>query len=208
MNHLGDVGFFAKPESWLAIVTAGTAIVAIWQTRKQIALSNKQHLLDRRIDSYILASSFVENYKDAKSKIDLENIEGTLDNFLHSILFRTEILDMRMFDIPDDYDSYLNDLNGKLVSMRRSATEIPIIFKNAEAELVSLFIESLSYSLLSSITYMTYLKVPAEKIKETNVDINQLKNDLVYNFNKLEKLYDTIIEAKAMENLAKQIKLK
>ena len=48
----------------LSTVVAITAIFALFQTHRQIKLSNKQFLFNRRLDKYLLAKSLIELYKD------------------------------------------------------------------------------------------------------------------------------------------------
>ena len=43
-----------------AIVTAFIAIIALFQTHKQIKNSNKQFLFDKRLDKYLLAKGLLE----------------------------------------------------------------------------------------------------------------------------------------------------
>ena len=48
------------------MITAITAIIAVLQTKKQIELSNKQHLFDLRIENYLVAKCLVEQYRNQK----------------------------------------------------------------------------------------------------------------------------------------------
>ena len=204
---MGNGEFFSKPESWLAIVTAGTALVAIWQTRKQIKLSNKQQLMDRRIENYVLASALIENYESAREELDLEDIDGTFSRALNKIMFRTDILDVSMFSIPSDQDAFLNDVNKKLSFIRQSATEIPIIFRNKEANSIAVFIESCSLLLFNGIVYNVFMNMSSEKRKENKEAMKQAQDRLIESFIDTDKNFESVIKLEAQKKLLEQIKL-
>lgn len=51
-------------ENIFSILTAIIAIVAIWQTHRQIKINNKQFLFENRVRKYTLASSLIQLYKE------------------------------------------------------------------------------------------------------------------------------------------------
>lgn len=57
----------------LSAIVALTAIFALFQTHRQIKLSNKQFLFNRRLDKYLLAKSLIELYKDNINLIDYKD---------------------------------------------------------------------------------------------------------------------------------------
>ena len=58
--------FYKDWNFWLAIFTAGTALLAIFQTQRQIKLSNKQQLYDKRVEIYEKADSILGLWSKAK----------------------------------------------------------------------------------------------------------------------------------------------
>lgn len=197
--------FISKPESWLAIITAGTAVFAIWQTRKQIKLSNKHQLMNRRLENYVLVSSLVGNYKDARKEMDVDNFDKTIKTVAERMVLRTELWDLKWFNISSNHESILNDLHSKLVDIRRTAIETPIVFEGADAKLASEFVEGISLFLLSSITFIAILD-NHEAVKKNLYQ--EVKEELNNVYKILEYKYSCIIETKAVENLLKQIELK
>ena len=55
---------------WLSVITAIAAIVALFLSVRQIQLSNKQQLFERRLNAYIITNGLIELYK--KNKVFLE----------------------------------------------------------------------------------------------------------------------------------------
>lgn len=59
----------------LSVVTIGIAAIALWQTQKQIRLSNKQQLFERRINSY---SKLCDLYRLAKENTEIAKDDSLL----------------------------------------------------------------------------------------------------------------------------------
>lgn len=193
----------------LAGVALGISIKAILQTKTQIELSNKHQLFDRRLESYVLASSLIENYKSARKDLNFDDLQSTLEKALNSIVFRAEILDASLVTIPkqENANVYLDSINNKLSIIRRTATEISIIFQSNEAKTLAEFVDNLSFFILSGITYNIYLSVPSDRAKELEKEAQHAKDTFKYHFTETDKLYKKAIETKALDKLLGQIKL-
>lgn len=83
--------YFTNPDTWISIIAVCLSIIALFQTQKQIKLSNKQQLFDRRLDKYLLfkdlrLEEFQKRAKESASETNLfDNIEK-LDSIYHSII--------------------------------------------------------------------------------------------------------------------------
>lgn len=48
----------------LSVVTGATALLALFQTQKQIRLSNKQNLLNSRVENYLITDGLIKLYEE------------------------------------------------------------------------------------------------------------------------------------------------
>ena len=66
---------------WFSVITAIVAVIALFQTNRQIRLGNKQHLFDMRIEYYLIAKGMMQlfdknsNILDEDKKNDMLAIE-------------------------------------------------------------------------------------------------------------------------------------
>lgn len=144
-------------ENIFSILTAIIAIVAIWQTHRQIKINNKQFLFENRVRKYTLASSLIQLYKEnqslldySKSKddeaiiVDFEFINLTNMGYLKDI---TEII----------FDTKNNEMKTKfllkLEELKQLANEISFLFKRNQGMLLKNFIANYQNVLLELYKY-------------------------------------------------------
>lgn len=81
----------------LSIVSLTIALVAIFQTKKQIALSNKQLLFDRRLEKYIIIKDLLLLFANNRERIvDKKDLARCLD-FQFSLLTNVSYLSDMIF---------------------------------------------------------------------------------------------------------------
>ena len=48
--------YIKDPDTWLSLLAVVISMIALWQTHRQIKLSNKQQLFDRRLSDYLIGA--------------------------------------------------------------------------------------------------------------------------------------------------------
>ena len=71
-------------EITLALVAIVISIIALVQTKKQIKLSNKQQLFDRRLKKYTIIIDLVKSYANAEPLLTSEEVE--INDYREAIL--------------------------------------------------------------------------------------------------------------------------
>ena len=140
-----------------SIITAIVAIIALWQTHKQIKLSNKQYLFESRVKKYTLANGLIQLYEDNKSLLDYSNKKED----------EAIIVDFQFENLTNI--GYLKDITGiiydpknneektkfllKLEELKQLANEIKFLFKRKQGILLNNFVYNYQIVLLELYKY-------------------------------------------------------
>ena len=205
-------------EITLALVAIVISIIALVQTKKQIKLSNKQQLFDRRLKKYTIIIDLVKSYANAEPLLTSEEVE--INDYREAILItmlNTPELEDSIKAVEDPMGKYRVIFYDKMRILKQLSEETKIIFENKEAVLVSDFImqyrEFLEYLFFEHYysVYMEQKKIKeklgiAEKEDETYFFLERKKSKDV--LPELKKLFVSINETDATNMLLLQIKLK
>ena len=52
--------YIKDPDTWLSLLAVVISMIALWQTHRQIKLSNKQQLFDRRLSDYLIVKGLLD----------------------------------------------------------------------------------------------------------------------------------------------------
>ena len=211
------IDYIKKPDTWVAIATIATSLFALFQTKKQIKISNKQQLFDRRIEKYEFLKDIITAYSRSQSLYD-ENGKNTTAIYANF----TTITDIPLFnDIDIEWGKSLDDKQIKyffeqLEIIKRNADEIKFIWNGNDAKLLSEFVDCY-YALLKS-TYLQFNFINSIYKRNESENDGEYKYEdeanrymqishLNTSLDNIEQKYQEIQDSKAIEKLAKSIKL-
>ena len=205
-----------------SIITAIVAIIALWQTHKQIKLSNKQYLFESRVKKYTLANGLIQLYEDNKSLLDYSNKKED----------EAIIVDFQFENLTNI--GYLKDITGiiydpknneektkfllKLEELKQLANEIKFLFKRKQGILLNNFVYNYQIVLLELYKYqilqnlMKENSVPSiepKTIAELQKDYGEInhRTRLFESIKQLKNSYEELLDKNAIAKIEKEIKL-
>lgn len=205
-----------------SIITAIIAIIALWQTHKQIKLSNKQYLFESRVKKYTLANGLIQLYEDNKSLLDYSNEKED----------EAIIVDFQFENLTNI--GYLKDITGiiydpknneektkfllKLEELKQLANEIKFLFKRKQGILLNNFVYNYQNVLLELYKYqilqnlMKENSVPSIEPKtfaELQKDYGEInhRTRLFEAIKQLKNSYEELLDKNAIAKIEKEIKL-
>ncbi len=150
----------------LTVVTVITAIIAVLQTKKQIELSNKQHLFDLRIENYLVAKCLVEQYRNQKHLWEKEERNKVLFESNSIFFFLTNNTFLEEIQGITAEKAFANPLQKsflkKMESIKEISTKIELIFSGENAHCLAKFVYAYQDLLHSLYQY----KIILEKLQE------------------------------------------
>lgn len=195
------------------IVTAFVAIVAVMLTRKQIKLSNKQHLFDKRVENYLIATGLIQLYRSNCMNFDNKKDEPML---AISLDFTWLTNNTYLEQISSALDNPLKEpshkeLLIKLENLKDVATKIKFLFSDEASGLLGDFVFSYQELLFSMYQYQIVLDKMDKvneghrlTIEEAQKEVGEKRHRI-----KLQKAFDNLKQADIMlrkENVEEKIK--
>ena len=144
-----------------AIITALIAIIALLQTHKQIKISNKQYLFDKRLSNYLLAKGLLELYKDNESLLDYTDDpddEAIIVNYQFINLTNNNYLkDVTCIINEPKNNEFKNNFLVKIEELKQLSNEVRFLFPNKNGLLLSNFIMKYQNVLMELYKYQIVL---------------------------------------------------
>lgn len=207
----------------LSIVSLTIALVAIFQTKKQIELSNKQHLFDRRLEKYIIVKDLLSLFTDNRKLIVGKNELLRYLDFQFSQLVNVSYLSDMIFAIKEPLKSdKQNVFLSKCEMLEKYAVEISLLWDNDTGKVFSEFIRTYKEVLNKLYLQQVCIRLIEDYNKEQNnilelmIDSNEIDkrtlknatdNKLFETINELDRIYDRIINENLEQKLIDDLKL-
>ena len=205
-----------------AIITASIAIIALFQTHKQIKISNKQYLFDKRLNKYLLANGLLELYKDNESLLDYTDDpddEAIIVDYQFINLTNNNYLkDINCIIKEPKNNELKNNFLVKIEELKKLSNEIKFLFHDNSGVLLGNFIMEYQNVLMELYKYQIILNsiqndnIPRKNkpsYSELQKNYEELKHrHRLYNaIDNLEKSYNEVISKKVINKIEKSIKL-
>lgn len=207
----------------LSVVSVVIALIAIYQTQKQIKLSNKQQLFDRRLEKYMVIKDLLTLFSNNK-KFVVENKSLIKDvalqfNWLTNVTYLTDMI----IAVSDALDTKKqNILLSKCEMLEKYAVEISVLWKDETGEVFSRFVRTYKemlfkmYQQQKSINTYRELNEKQNGIIELMIIGEELEEELMNTAKELalfetiqdlECLYNKIVDENLEQRLIKSLEL-
>lgn len=218
------IQYLKDPNFWVSIISVCIAVFALIQSNKQIKISNKQSLFDRRLEKYLIAKDLLNLFENnRKHIIDDENLHLSLSLQFSWLTNTTYLCDMILAINEPLNSEKQNILLSKCEMLEKYATEINVLWDNKAGEIFGNYVRT--YKLLLFKLYqqkvfvnsydeynkekngLTELMISGEEIQKKAKE-NAKTNGLYETISELDNLYHKIIENGYEQILYKSLKLK
>lgn len=204
-------------ENMFALITAIIAIIALWQTHRQIKISNKHQLFNKRVEKFMLISGLMSLFKESKPLMKKENYNSFIDV---TVLFHSLTNNTYLKDVGNIIDNiYKEDIRQnflvKLEELKKMSAEVEFLFSGNYIRLIQDFIYEYQELLRKIYEEQIVLhkiiennrKNPTEFIKlQKEFGEKKYREELYSEYDKIKSLYDGVIKKEIINSIKKQIK--
>lgn len=127
----------------VSVISIIIALIALFQTNRQISLSNKQQLFDRRLSRYLEFNTILSLYTENKSQLKDESTFYHTNDLVFSWLTNCADLEKMVFAVANPlHQNEQKTLLTKYEQLKNDAIEISMVFDGNAAEIAGEFVSS------------------------------------------------------------------
>lgn len=205
-----------------ATITAFIAIIALFQTHKQIGVNNKQFLFDKRLNKYLIARGLLELYKDNEKLLDFskkrDNEPIIVDIHFINLTNNKYLKDVASIINDPKNNEFKNNFLVKIEELKQLSNEVRFLFQNKSGLSLGDFIMKYQNVLMELYNYQIILdlmkndEIPRKNkptYNELQKDYGELKHryKLYRAIDDLKKSYDDVVNKKIINKIEKSITL-
>ena len=203
----------------VSTVSAAIAIVALFQTKRQIALSNKQQLFDRRLSRYTEVNTIYSLYAANKLQLKDESVFYHTNDLIFSWLTNCADLEEMVLAVANPlHQKEQKILLTKYEKLKNAAVEISMVFDGDAAEIAGEFVSSfadLLKAMYQQQVYISNLKEQEERDKTPLYleDYEEKCREMAVSLglfelrDKLENLNGEVIRQKVLDEMKNSLRL-
>lgn len=204
---------------WFSVITAIVAIAALLQTKQQSALSNKQHLFDKRVEHYLIAKGLIQLYENNKQLLTFKGDEPVMAmDFIFAQITNNTYLEKITDVIGHPLEQpYHKEFLIKMETLKEISAKIKFIFRGKEAGLLGNYVlcyQELLFKMYQYQILLENMKKTSQKFKLTfdkaqdTVGEKKHREELQSAIEDLKEAYDAMKKEQVEKKIEKQIKLK
>ncbi len=196
--------FLKDPDTWLSIASVGIAALALFQSHKQIQLSNKQQLFEKRLDTYLILEDLLGLYRKQREYIERKRLDQPIpSDELHwdfLVLTSNRTLDGLCDTIlPQNRKSGKAVFVSKLDELERTVQKLKFIFQESVSSDACEFMDAYINILMMLYIYDAHLVA----VDTTNTE--PMKRQAIFDsYDRLKKAFAQI-EGKDIEKKMAEI---
>lgn len=204
---------------WCTVMTSIAAFIAIYLSVRQMQISNKQQLFDRRLKAYMLVNGIIslckKNYMWLSEKREAK--PQLANDLVFMWLTNNTYMESQAKAIQQPLEQpFHNEFLKKLEELRSMAMEFELIFKGDIALQYSNFLRDYEKTLAVMYQYQIIIKKINEENRKHPRSLEELsqmfpeeeyRDSLYKALDKLRESYDVVAQEKVEKKLRKQIAL-
>lgn len=213
------IEYIKNPDVWLSVIAIAVSVIALWQTQRQIKLSNKQYLFDRRLSAYLTIKDLLGSYLTQKENRTLSDN----DEFVFNIKMTWYFLmgNMYLESVSNAIEYPISSLEGKefsikMVELIKKAEEIKLLFPAKVSDPITDFVSSYYHVVRSIYQYQLawnytdedpVLKSMTIKEKAKQIGETAYRRKVLDSLKELDSSYQKIVDQDSEEQMKNCIRL-
>lgn len=213
------LNYIKDPDTWLSFIAITVSVIALWQTQKQIKVSNKQHLFDRRLSAYLTIKDLLGSYLTQKEHCTLSDNDEFVFNIKMTWYFLMGNLYLESVSNAIEYP--ISSLEGKefsikMVELIKKAEEIKLLFPAKVSDPITDFVSSYYHVVRSIYQYQLawnytdedpVLKSMTIKEKAKQIGETAYRRKVLDSLKELDSSYQKIVDQDSEEQMKNCIRL-